>query len=368
MRAAQAVAAALSELSTGSDLRVEDLLERGAPLYRHLYRSAYLFLARRFPRLLDHLYAFSDSMPFGLSRLLPVIDRLPFREFLGRLAQDPPDLVLCTHFLPLEILAPLRLSGALPAPLWAIVTDLHPHGIWLWPGVDHYIVADGESVGALRRRGCRATVSSPGIPVHPDFSKVAERKLLLGRLGLPDRRTVLVLSGGEGVGDLPAALDSFAGFPGELTLIAIAGKNATLLEACHRWARTHESRWLTVRTMGFVDNMADWMAASDVMVTKPGGLTLFEAMALGKPLVLLPARGGQEVINRRWAIASGAAVGCDATRRAGSVVRTLFSDPDCLSRMATASSRAGRPEAATLIARDVLRCLVPESIHDRRLS
>ncbi len=359
MRAAHAVAKALSGITPSPEVRVEDLLERGSPLFCFLYRTTYLFLARRFPRLLDRLYGWSDPMPRWLALLLPRIDRLAFRTFLRELAEDPPDLILSTHFLPLEILSSDRPKGLLRTPLWGVVTDLHPHGIWLWPGVSHYVVSDEAAERTVRqkRTGQTLSVSTAGIPVDPDFSVPPVRGDLREKMGLPERNTVLLLSGGEGLDDLVSLLDSFAGFPGELTLIAIAGKNRRLLRACERWAGRHQSRWLAVRVHGFVKNMPEMMGVADVVVTKPGGMTLFEALALGRPLVLLPARGGQEAINRRWAVDSGAAVPSDQPRRTGSLVRALFEDPDRLREMALAACRAGRPEASILIAREVVGSL-----------
>ena len=366
MRAAQALEAVLSELPVPLDVQVVDLLERGSPLYRLLYRSGYLALARHTPRILDRLYGATDRLPPALSGLLSGADRLFFRTYLRELFSSLPDLVLCTHFLPLEILAPLRGLGSLSSPLWGLVTDLHPHGIWLWKGVDRYFTADGASASLVRKRLGGTPSSAYGIPVHPDFLKPPDRKGLLERLALPDRKTVLILSGGEGLGNLPSVLDSFSGFPGELSLIAIAGRNAGLLEECRRWAETHENRWLFVRTLGFVENMAEWMAVSDIVVTKPGGITLFEAMALGKPLLLLPARGGQEEINRRWAIGVGAAVASPETPRAGSLLRAVLSDADRLRRMGEASERAGSPEAAGRIAREIVDFLFSDNLCVRR--
>ena len=107
--------------------------------------------------------------------------------------------------------------------------------------------------------------------------------------------------------------------------------------------------------LGFVSNIEEWMSVSDVIATKPGGLTLFEAMALKKPLVLLPARGGQEQLNREWAIRVGAAVGVEKTRQAALVIDALLNNPNRLAEMAEASARFGRPDASARIARRILK-------------
>ena len=341
----------------GIGVQVLDGLDFGSRPYRRTYRSLYLFLARRFPRLLDILYRLTDSGPSGLSRILQWCDSLAFRRLTKMILSDPPDLILCTHFLPLEILAPLRLSGLLPSPIFGVVTDLHPHGIWLWPGIDRYITADEDGARTIARRLTDTVVAPLGIPISPSFSRGGDRHRLRKILGLPDRWTILLLAGGEGIGDLPAMMDSFRGFPGSITLVAIAGKNARLEARCRRLAQTLESPELIVRVRGFVPNMAEWMGASDVVVTKPGGLTLVEALGVGRPLILLPARGGQEEINRRWAIERGAATGCEVPEGAGPLLAILFSQPGRLGAMAQAAGLAGRPQAATLLASEIVRTL-----------
>jgi len=357
MRAAQAVEEAMKIQAPGIGVQVLDGLDFGSRPYRRTYRSLYLFLARRFPRLLDILYRLTDSGPSGLSRILQWCDSLAFRRLTKMILSDPPDLILCTHFLPLEILAPLRLSGLLPSPIFGVVTDLHPHGIWLWPGIDRYITADEDGARTIARRLTDTVVAPLGIPISPSFSRGGDRHRLRKILGLPDRWTILLLAGGEGIGDLPAMMDSFRGFPGSITLVAIAGKNARLEARCRRLAQTLESPELIVRVRGFVPNMAEWMGASDVVVTKPGRLTLVEALGLGRPLILLPARGGQEEINRKWAIGLGAATGCEVPEGAGPLLAILFSQPGRLEAMAQAARLAGRPQAATAVAAEIARTL-----------
>jgi UDP-N-acetylglucosamine:LPS N-acetylglucosamine transferase len=120
--------------------------------------------------------------------------------------------------------------------------------------------------------------------------------------------------------------------------------------------------------MGFVRNMSDWMAASDIVVTKPGGLTLFEALALGRPLILLPARGGQEEINRQWALSRGVATGCDAAGGAGELLASLVAQPGRLEAMARAALLAGRPQAATRVAGEIAHTLSEGTTQERRIS
>ncbi|MHB8370822.1 MAG: MGDG synthase family glycosyltransferase [Leptospirales bacterium] len=367
MRAARALEEALRATDPRTPVKVCDLLHEGFPPYSWFYRSVYLFLARRLPRLLDLLYDKSDGMPLGLSRLLPLWDGFFFRKTLSLVRRANADLILCTHFLPLEILAPLRRSGRLSAPLWGIVTDLHPHGIWLWSGVDRYFAADPEQREPFFRRLPETPVSAFGIPVGEEFSGGEPRDRLLRRLGLPDRKTVLLLSGGAGVVDLPRCLLSLSELSAPLNVVAIAGDNPALLESCRRAVSRQEGPIL-FRVLGFVTNMAEWMSLADLVVTKPGGLTLFEALALGRPLLLLPARGGQEAINRQWAVTRGAAVACDSEEAAGPLVKSLLENPARLKSLGEASKQNGCPGAARMVAREALEALPDCKTPNRRFS
>lgn len=352
-RAAQAIEAALREGAPDIFVEVRDVLTDAGWFYRNAYRRLYLFLARRVPGLLDLLYDRSDSMPPWLRKLLLFVDRLEFRKLLSRVTASPPALVVCTHFLPLEILSGFR-QGAVPGlpQLWGIVTDVPAHGIWVVPGVDRYFVPLPRTARELLAKGGPpGEVYSLGLPVHPDFSRPESRKSLRERWRLPERFTVLVMAGGEGVVAMIPVLDSFLGLLCDLTLIVVTGKSQSLYRICRRWAQKHAHPGRIVRVLGFVRTIPEWMALSDVVVTKPGGLTVFEGLAMGKALVLLPPRGGQERENLGEAVKAGAAIAVRRPGETGAAVKALLDSPGRLEEMAEKSRALGNPEAVFCLAR-----------------
>lgn len=352
-RATEAIAAALEIENPESVVGTKDILEEAGWIYRAVYRSFYVSLARHAPILLDGLYTLSDSLPPWCRTFLFFLDRREFSDYLEGLLDCPPDLVICTHFLPLEILSGLRRKGPLPFPVWGVVTDVHPHGLWIYPGIDRYVVPTSRSASELlSRTEGKTEIDVLGIPVHPEFETARSSGDLKSEWGVPFRPTILILSGGQGVGSLVPVLDSFREEGGEaLNIVAVAGKNKRLLEQCLRWARDHESVGLWIHVLGFVGNIHEWMTLSDVVITKPGGLSVFESLSLGKPLLLLPPRGGQERLNRDTVVQSGAGVALRHPEQAGPVVRRLLGNRTELERMSENSKRLGKPGAARTLAR-----------------
>jgi processive 1,2-diacylglycerol beta-glucosyltransferase len=351
-RAAQAIVEALRQESPAIRAEAQDMLVHASEFYRRLYRSLYVSLARHVPIFLDWIYDLTDSMPSWLRRFLLSVDRKEFEGFMSDLALSPPDLVLCTHFLPLELLSDMKAKKRISTPVWGVVTDVHPHGIWVYPGIDRYIVPTLESGVILQGRKIEPSeILAQGLPIHPDFSCAGSPESLRKKWDLPRRFTVLVLSGGAGVGSLVPVLQSFLEFGSELTVLAIAGKNGRLQARCQKWARSHGKSDLEVRVLGYVQNIHEWMALSDVVVTKPGGLSVFEALALEKPLFLLPPRGGQERMNLEAVVNAGAGVAVGSLRATGSVVREVVRERGSLEKMSGNAKRFGSPHASRTLAR-----------------
>jgi processive 1,2-diacylglycerol beta-glucosyltransferase len=177
----------------------------------------------------------------------------------------------------------------------------------------------------------------------------------VARLGLdPARKVVLMASGGAGIGDLPAMVARALALQGpgcDFQVIAVAGRNAAALAALQALALRHAGR---LTAIGFTNEMDKLMAAADLVVTKPGGLTISECLALGKPMLLVSPIPGQEEHNAGFLLEEGAAwlaydmIGLEY-KLAG-----LMAAPDTLARMAHKSLALGKPDAA----RTVLDCVL----------
>jgi processive 1,2-diacylglycerol beta-glucosyltransferase len=277
-----------------------------------------------------------------LDRRHPVADRVRRRvdgalgAALGRfVGAHEADVVVATHFFPLSVLGGERLRGRLAKPLVGVVTDYAAHAFWAEPGVDRFCVAKGGAALDLARHGApRAQILETGIPVRTAFGRLAPPALdPAGPL------SVLVTSGGFGVGPLAAAVASFAGLAG-IRLTVVCGESP---DKVARLRALVAERGLDARVVGFEPDMPARFAEAHVVLGKPGGLTVSEALASGRPMALMGICPGQEQHNADWLTVNGAAVVVEPAR-AGLQIDWLRRSGE-LGRMARAARRLGAADA-----------------------
>src|SRR5207249_517752 len=163
-RAAESLAAALSQMQPSAIVREVDTLVFASGLYRGTYAATYNAMAARAPRLWGVLYHSWAAAPVNKSTA-PVrlaLDRMNLRRLVRVVERESPEAVICTHFLPVEALSPRRGGGRLRVPLYCVITDFAAHPFWAFPHVDRYFVASAEGGGGgaggrQRRRPARGS-------------------------------------------------------------------------------------------------------------------------------------------------------------------------------------------------------------------
>jgi len=341
VRAAGALVSAFA--AAGRKARHVEVLGYTNPLFRKIYADLYVELVNRRPHLLGMLYDALDR-PWEFQKRRLAMDRLNTRPLVRLLKEENPSLAVCTHFLPAEILAHLRRKKVLEVPIGVVVTDFDAHAMWLYRGVDWYFVACEETKVHLSELGIPPeTIHVTGIPIDPAFSvQKPKREARLG-LGLdPDRTTVLVSAGGFGVGPVDSLVRSLHQVSHPLQVVVICGRNAQL---ARRLAAFGEGAH-PMRVVGYTTEMDAWMAASDLLVGKAGGLTSSEALARGLVMVIVNPIPGQEERNSDHLLEDGVAIRCNNLPALAYKIDALLGDRDRYARMRKAASRAGRPDAA----------------------
>ncbi|OGX41701.1 MAG: hypothetical protein A3C53_04880 [Omnitrophica WOR_2 bacterium RIFCSPHIGHO2_02_FULL_68_15] len=313
-------------------------------------------------RLLDTAWIYRLVQPLRRRWNLSVAS-----AFRRRLAERPADAVLATHFLPADLCNSLKRAGALAAPLVVVVTDLHPHRFWLAALAEAVVVATPQSASVCLARGIQAArVHIRGIPVGGAFASAVDPAALRAQLGLEaGRLTVLVTSGGTTVGRFEELVERLAGLerahPGRLQLLVICGEAEQIRRRLSALAARSP---MPVRVHGFVETMADCMAASDLIVTKAGGLTVSEALSRGKPLIFYHVIPGQEEMNARYVAEHRAGLIAPGPAAAAAAVAGCLSHPERLTAMQRSARSLSRPRAAADILEQVVKPLL-ESV-DRR--
>jgi len=347
VRAAEAVCSAARAAQPAARATHLDLLTLVSRDFRKLYGESYIKLVEKLPQLWSYLYAKSDrsSRDTLIGKLKRAAEKLNTRKLNAEIARLAPDAILCTHFLPAELLSRQRAAGRALPPIWVQVTDFDVHALWVHPQVDRYCVASDEIAFRLADRGVpHGRIDVTGIPVMPEFSTSLERTICATELGIDaEKFTVLMMAGGAGVGALDDLAARMLELPEDLQLIALAGRNAELLKRLQALARKHPGRLFP---LGFTTTVERVMTAADLVVTKPGGLSVSECLARRKPMLLVSPIPGQEERNADYLLEAGVAVkAVDAATLVFKLGR-LLGDRARLAAMGEAAHRIARPDAA----------------------
>ena len=352
-----AAAAALEECwraaRPGDVVEKIDLIQLFSPLHRKLYSDGYVRLVERAPELWGMMFAKSDD-PKLLQKLKRIQRKFPSRSkqrFARYVKQFNPDAVLCTHYLPLETLTPLREKKDGIRPFVAcVVTDFEAHALWMESCVDLYCVAAEETKARLVARGADAkNVVATGIPIAAKFSSKPDAKTVRKHYGLRDDLPVLlVLSGGFGMGPVAEIIRELDKSQTQFQTLVVTGRNEELRRELAAYDRKHPTH-----VLGFSTNMHELMAVANLIITKPGGLTSSEALAMGKPLFILNPIPGQEAANSDFLLEHGAAAKANRVEDLPYRIGQLLGSKK-LAEMGKAAKNLGRPQAADTICREVL--------------
>lgn len=338
-----------------------DAMAFATPRLRKVYTGFYLLLIGRMPGLWRHVYRFTDeARPDGpFNRLRRWIERRDCRLLVAEIAALAPDAIVCTHFQPAELLSQQVAAGKLACPIWIQVTDFDLHRMWIHPHVAGYFAANDEVAFRMREQGIPApAIHVAGIPTMPAFSQRHERAECARALGLdPARKTVLLMGGGAGLGGLSRVAEKLLAIPGDFQLIALAGRNAAELAALQRLAVRYPGR---LAAQGYTDRVERLMACADLVVTKPGGATSAECLAMGLPMIVNAPIPGQEEHNANYLLEHGAALKASSLSTLEYRVRYLLAHPERLQAMADCARALGRPHAAMQVLETVLyQCELP---------
>ena len=276
--------------------------------------NTYITIAKNFPRLFGLIYCLGE----GVSRL-PI--HSPVYLLNGRmsdcmeqyLSEHHFDAVIMSHLFPAEILTNMKNRGIeLPKTIF-ISTDYTCIPFTEEIDCDAYVIPSDDLAGEYIHRGIPAERIYPlGIPVKSAFSRDEDRTSIRARLGLdPDRRYILITGGSMGAGKLDLVVEMLdRHYKGQnVTLIVVCGSNHRLYEKMN--AEYGEQHIVLEKT----SQMADYMAACDLFITKPGGLSSTEAAVSGTPVIHITPIPGCESHNMRFFEAHGMSVAVPSPRR-----------------------------------------------------
>ncbi len=325
-----------------------DALDLTTPFFRHAYTRGYEFMVGKVPAFWGMFFFLTDQAWFlpAFRAIRRVYNGLNASRLVAFLKEEKFDRIVTTHFFAAEVCGHLRRTGQIGGKLVVVVTDFDVHKIWMVEGVDEYCVASEYTRRRLVSMGVdEGRVFVTGIPLDEKFIRPRDRAETRRKLGLdPEAFTVLVSTSSFGFGPI----EELAGYLATLQLIIICGNNKELQARVAARANPRH------KPFGFVDNMEEMMAAADVMVTKPGGLSVTEALANNLPMVFFSAIPGQEAGNIHVLAINGIGLSGMPLRDLCSEVLGLAASPAALAEARARTRILARPDSV----RDIIARLV----------
>lgn len=358
VQASSVIARALEDGSTKVDVRTLDAIEYAQHWFRWLYVYPYWWMLRHARGLWRRLYE-RRQRKHHRGTAPRWVFRWGCRKVLRELNAFAPSLLIVTEIGAAEIAALAKREGWLNAPILAVQTDFQTEPPWVQTEIDFYCVGSEEARSQLIGWGISLhRILVCGIPIDPVFALPYDKAELLRSLGLaPERPVVLVMAGGMG----PVPLDEVVlslercGLP--LQVIAVAGHDG---EMRTRLEGLRGKIALDLRALGWTENVPQLMAAADLLVTKPGGLSTSEALAAGLPMVLTHPIPGPEERHASHLVRHGVAVHARSSEEIPQLVLPLLCSREKRAEMARRAREMARPDAAYAVAQ-VSRALLEKA-------
>jgi processive 1,2-diacylglycerol beta-glucosyltransferase len=314
------------------------------PISEKIVNRLYMGVIKRAPKIWDYLYDHPGVVK-NIERLKEAVHKFNSPKLKTLFDRFKPDAVLCTQAFPCGMVADFKKTYDSAIPLVAALTDYVPHSYWIYDAVNYYITPSEEVTHRLMKKGVpQHKIKNLGIPFDPGFN---EEKFKL-EPGLP---TVLIMGGGQGLGPIKTIVKSLEKVGKEIREIVVCGANKKLYNSLKRKLKKYKKR---VLLFGYVHNINELMSITDIIVSKPGGVTTAEVLAKNIPMIIVKPLPGQEANNTAYLTAKGAAIKVDKPKDTYLAVEDLLADTSKLRKMSESAKRIAKPNASLDIAKLLL--------------
>ncbi|NSW92223.1 MAG: UDP-N-acetylglucosamine--LPS N-acetylglucosamine transferase [Firmicutes bacterium] len=325
IKAAEALKEYVKEQYPGSRCLIVDTFRYISPLVDKFIVGGYLNMIKKIPFLYGSLYKLSENNK-NIIDMTYTISCLFSYKLIPLIRNFNPSIIVCTHTLPLQMVSHLKQEKMISVPIAAIVTDFVHHPFWKLENVDALIVPHDKIKLEMIQAGIPGNIIYPyGIPISEGFLKKYDRKKFLRALGLEDKLTGLIMGGSLGIRSVYNSFEMLVKSKRGMQIIVVTGKNTTLKKRiesrfplyCSNYSNNGNNysniynnnyNQKAIRVFGYTNIIPCLMDISDFIITKPGGMTISEALVKGLPIFLTSPIPGQEERNSHFLVSSGAAI------------------------------------------------------------
>ena len=319
------------------DVKLIDCMEYVNKTVNKITTKAYSEMAKKAPKTWGRVYWKSQKGP--LAQISTTSNKILSIKLYKLLKDFEPNLIVSTHPFGSQMCAYLKKHGKLNAKISTVMTDYAPHDQWLVFNkyVDYYFVSHDGMKKELHEKGIpNEKIFATGIPLSNKFLLKYDKPTILKNFGLsPDKKTVLFFGGGEfGLGKTQTfkIFKSFVECPENIQIVAISGKNQKMKEAFENLVESLNKKD-SVKILEYTNQVPELMSISDLVVTKPGGLTTTESLASGLPIVVINPIPGQEEENATYLEENKVAIWLKKDDNVEAILKDLFSNPEKMQEM-----------------------------------
>lgn len=356
-------------------VEIVDAIEYCGHIYNKTISDGYQYLATKAPTIYGKMYV-SSGEDTWVNAFVTMFNKQLSKKLLPLFIDFKPDIIVCCHAFISEMVSALVVEGSVTVPVISIITDFAAHKTYINKGISAYVVANDDMIDELMNvYGVeREKIHSLGIPINSVFYKKKDRHEILEGIKFKDGvPIVLIMAGSFGVTDILKIYENLIQLDDEFQIIVITGRNRKLYDAFDRLVNRNEDSFeidddkyspesklkkmkefttqlkddlslgkikfkrSTTKTKPtalffFISNVADYMSVADLIITKPGGLTVSESLASGLPLAIFSAYPGQEKDNAEYLVRHNLAINLDR-KNGAQQIHDLLSHPEKLEQM-----------------------------------
>lgn len=356
-KASQALMEHMESSIPGCRTRLADALKYIDPAIDRLITGTYLQTIRRAPYIYGKLYDLSERDEV-YTDLVKAFNRILAPRLMKIFLEEMPDAVVCTHTMPLQMVSRLKRTGCLQIPVIGIVTDYTNHYFWKLEEADAFIVAhecirsDMAKMGIIRDR-----IYTYGIPVSREFTYGTGSCESIKCAPAEKRPVILLMGGSLGLCGMKSVFSSLLALDKEISIIAVTGHNKKLKKELESLSSKSAK---PVSILGYANNISSLMDAASIIITKPGGVTVSEALVKRLPIFIMDPIPGQEERNAEFLKNAGAALSLPNDRSLPDFLTKVLENQFLLRRMSAAAEKLALPNACEDIAGLICRLVMKD--------
>lgn len=347
-KAANAVAEAIKRKYPVNKINVIDFMSTETAYFNSLVKDIYLKMLDHTPSVYEFFYKFTSDSTKG-STIQSVFAHAMKKDMRELIKKYEADMVICTHPFPCAAASYLKQTGEINIPLITVMTDFCVHQFWLYKNIDIYFTANDLLKKEMVNQGLlEERIFVTGIPVGYNFRVDYNRDDLLAKFKLEkDKPVALIMGGGLGLGGVKNALCQLERLKKDIQILVITGANVALWSEMNEYAQRSKHK---IFVWGYSHNIQEFMSVATFLISKPGALTISEALTRELPMILHDPIPGPEVDNAKFVSDNGAAIWVKHQDTLDAVVREVLSDATILPKLRNNAKVLKKPYASDNIA------------------